>query len=155
MYLAFKFFAVLVRVKVFILAWRRLVRGPQLEYGRHATRLDFGVRGPGSVQLAEPDAQEGHGALLPAAAAAAAGGGGGGSAREEQSHDCSICMNTLRRPVILPCNHMFCEDCIGEWLQDHSSCPLCRLHLSPNADSLQAMPAAVTRGVSLGMPQIW
>lgn len=28
---------------------------------------------------------------------------------------CPICQDAYRSPVRLPCNHIFCADCLGEW----------------------------------------
>lgn len=40
---------------------------------------------------------------------------------------CSICQDTLKSPLKLrPCRHIFCEDCISEWLDRDTTCPLCR-----------------------------
>ena len=30
------------------------------------------------------------------------------------------------RPVRLACGHIFCEDCVAEWMQRERTCPLCR-----------------------------
>ena len=44
---------------------------------------------------------------------------------------CSICQDVLQDPKeALTCQHAFCEPCILVWLQDHTSCPLCRCSLS-------------------------
>ena len=47
---------------------------------------------------------------------------------------CSICQNTFRtRQYVrnLPCNHMFCGQCISKWITEHSAtCPVCRASLT-------------------------
>jgi hypothetical protein len=43
--------------------------------------------------------------------------------------DCPICYETMTQAVQLGCNHRFHEGCIDPWLENHSSCPLCRLTL--------------------------
>lgn len=40
--------------------------------------------------------------------------------------DCSICMDTLERPTITPCSHLFCYECIDLALSHKRVCPLCR-----------------------------
>ena len=39
---------------------------------------------------------------------------------------CSICQDTMSQPLKLRCKHIFCEECIGEWLERDITCPLCR-----------------------------
>jgi len=40
---------------------------------------------------------------------------------------CPICHDTLSSPVkIASCSHVFCSECIDEWLERESTCPLCR-----------------------------
>ncbi|KAJ7741060.1 hypothetical protein B0H16DRAFT_1728700 [Mycena metata] len=40
---------------------------------------------------------------------------------------CSICLDTVYKPVIPLCMHVFCFDCLLEWLrQGNPVCPCCR-----------------------------
>jgi len=39
---------------------------------------------------------------------------------------CSICHDDVNNAVILTCKHIFCEDCVCEWLERERTCPLCR-----------------------------
>eukprot|EP01137_Pigoraptor_chileana_P009765 Opistho-2@58490 len=44
----------------------------------------------------------------------------------EADNTCAICQEDLRDPVALHCKHIFCEDCVGAWLERERTCPLCR-----------------------------
>jgi len=52
--------------------------------------------------------------------------------RPTAQDECSICLNSYDPGQIIclsknpRCNHVFHQDCIEEWLKDHSDCPLCR-----------------------------
>ena len=39
---------------------------------------------------------------------------------------CSICLNTLCKPITLHCGHTFCAGCIQKWTRGNNSCPCCR-----------------------------
>lgn len=39
---------------------------------------------------------------------------------------CAVCQEKFKNPVALPCNHIFCDDCISQWFARNNSCPLCR-----------------------------
>ena len=60
----------------------------------------------------------------------------GRSASEEDlaGHDgqCAVCQDALKRPVVLVCRHIFCEDCISEWAERQHSCPMCRIATAHN-----------------------
>uniref|UniRef100_A0A1I7VHM3 RING-type domain-containing protein n=1 Tax=Loa loa TaxID=7209 RepID=A0A1I7VHM3_LOALO len=45
---------------------------------------------------------------------------------EEDSAQCTICFNDFCNPVRLSCGHVFCEECIGTWLDNEHTCPMCR-----------------------------
>ena len=40
--------------------------------------------------------------------------------------ECIICLDTVNRPAILPCAHVFCEECITHALEATRRCPLCK-----------------------------
>lgn len=47
------------------------------------------------------------------------------TAIEEKS--CSICMDSLENPLLLPCSHLFCARCLISWMQmNRNTCPSCR-----------------------------
>ncbi|XP_070768436.1 tripartite motif containing 35-28 [Enoplosus armatus] len=39
---------------------------------------------------------------------------------------CPVCHNIFRDPVLLPCTHSFCRECLQKSLQFNKKCPLCR-----------------------------
>ena len=49
--------------------------------------------------------------------------------------ECSICLDrysagdTICWAKSSECNHIFHEECIGEWLKEHEDCPLCRTQI--------------------------
>ena len=44
---------------------------------------------------------------------------------------CVICYDVHTHPVICSCKHIFCMDCISNWVTIKSTCPLCRRILIP------------------------
>lgn len=45
---------------------------------------------------------------------------------DESGEICAICQDKMHTPVMLCCRHLFCEDCVSEWLEREKTCPLCR-----------------------------
>ncbi|OXB65919.1 hypothetical protein ASZ78_008613 [Callipepla squamata] len=39
---------------------------------------------------------------------------------------CAICQAEFREPLILMCQHVFCEECLCLWFDREKTCPLCR-----------------------------
>ncbi|ROT36888.1 hypothetical protein SODALDRAFT_335104 [Sodiomyces alkalinus F11] len=67
------------------------------------------------------------------------GAGGGGGARYDlrdesvmafvagaQQRRCTLCLEEMRDPAATACGHVFCWDCIGDWVREKPECPLCR-----------------------------
>lgn len=52
--------------------------------------------------------------------------------QEIESEECSICKDSFKNPISLPCDHIFCDECISEWFEKENTCPLCRSK-NPNA----------------------
>eukprot|EP00884_Botryococcus_braunii_P012507 jgi/Botrbrau1/21257/Bobra.39_2s0049.2 len=42
------------------------------------------------------------------------------------------------RPLVLSCGHSFCESCISRWLDNHNTCPVCRVVLAEESPVPQA-----------------
>lgn len=50
----------------------------------------------------------------------------------KRDKDCSICHEEycLDEPIVrLPCRHLYHETCVMQWLESHTSCPVCRASL--------------------------
>jgi hypothetical protein len=45
--------------------------------------------------------------------------------RESDNESCPICY-TREAITKTSCGHMFCNDCLNEWLTNHVTCPMCR-----------------------------
>ena len=39
--------------------------------------------------------------------------------------NCPICTEKTSDSYKTTCNHLFCRECIGEWLKDNKKCPIC------------------------------
>ncbi|XP_070293229.1 E3 ubiquitin-protein ligase RNFT2 isoform X1 [Salvelinus sp. IW2-2015] len=39
---------------------------------------------------------------------------------------CAICQGDFRDPIVLLCQHVFCEECLCLWFDRERTCPLCR-----------------------------
>ncbi|XP_055015389.1 zinc-binding protein A33-like [Boleophthalmus pectinirostris] len=51
---------------------------------------------------------------------------------------CSICLSLFTEPVVLPCGHSFCRDCITMSLDKHSHCPQCRSPVDTKTKTLSS-----------------
>ncbi|KAE8624765.1 hypothetical protein XENTR_v10006039 [Xenopus tropicalis] len=43
---------------------------------------------------------------------------------------CAICQAEFIKPIVLVCQHVFCEECISLWFNKEKTCPLCRTVIS-------------------------
>ena len=64
--------------------------------------------------------------------------------------DCSICQGPHRAAIVLPCEHVFCEECVSEWLDREPTCPNCRHQVAPEAAA--KLGAAGGDGSTILMP---
>lgn len=47
--------------------------------------------------------------------------------RVDKDYECNICMQRQEKGILLDCNHIFCENCLKEWLtRSKRTCPTCR-----------------------------
>jgi peroxin-10 len=43
-----------------------------------------------------------------------------------QNRKCTLCLEGLKDPSVTQCGHVFCWECIGDWVREKPECPLCR-----------------------------
>ncbi|XP_018425287.1 PREDICTED: RING finger and transmembrane domain-containing protein 1 [Nanorana parkeri] len=43
---------------------------------------------------------------------------------------CAICQAEFKKPTVLLCQHIFCQECISLWLNREKTCPMCRTAIS-------------------------
>ncbi|XP_015112351.1 peroxisome biogenesis factor 10 [Diachasma alloeum] len=51
--------------------------------------------------------------------------------KEEEGNKCQLCLETIPTTTT-PCGHLFCWNCLGDWLRTRSQCPYCREHVIPS-----------------------
>ena len=44
----------------------------------------------------------------------------------KQQRKCTLCLEESKDPSVTTCGHVFCWDCINEWIVEKPECPLCR-----------------------------
>lgn len=55
-------------------------------------------------------------------------------AAPEARFECPICLAWLRDPVLTSCGHRFCRNCIQEWLEKETACPVDNMKLDKDRD---------------------
>ncbi|XP_063992514.1 peroxisome biogenesis factor 10 isoform X2 [Diachasmimorpha longicaudata] len=51
--------------------------------------------------------------------------------QEEEGNKCQLCLEAVPTTTT-PCGHLFCWNCLGDWLRTRSQCPYCREHVTPS-----------------------
>ncbi|KAM0721998.1 hypothetical protein Q7P37_002924 [Cladosporium fusiforme] len=44
----------------------------------------------------------------------------------KQQRKCTLCLEAMKDPAATTCGHVFCWQCVSEWLREQPMCPLCR-----------------------------
>lgn len=44
----------------------------------------------------------------------------------KQARKCTLCLEALKDPSVTTCGHVFCWQCVSDWLREQPMCPLCR-----------------------------
>ncbi|PHH61534.1 hypothetical protein CDD81_271 [Ophiocordyceps australis] len=86
---------------------------------------ELGTRGPqaSSVDLAATT----HTPLAPSPRFDLAGGHGVMAyIKGLQQRKCTLCLEELKDPAATQCGHVFCWQCICDWVREKPECPLCR-----------------------------
>ena len=59
----------------------------------------------------------------------------GASAESEsekvQQRKCTLCLDPYKDPSVTTCGHVFCWECVMDWVREKPECPLCRQSISP------------------------
>jgi len=66
------------------------------------------------------------------------GSGEGGKTLEDDEPTCSICLCEYEKGdklIMLPCKHVFHEDCINSWTEHNTRCPLCNADLTEPSEN--------------------
>ena len=65
---------------------------------------------------------------------------------------CTICLETCKDPYALKCKHVFCTDCIIEWLKNADTCPICRSNIIDGESSTDKYGTPSRTPVSTAQP---
>lgn len=48
----------------------------------------------------------------------------------EQQRKCTLCLEPYKDPSVTTCGHVFCWECVMDWVKEKAECPLCRQSIS-------------------------
>ncbi|KAK0054996.1 E3 ubiquitin-protein ligase RNFT1 [Biomphalaria pfeifferi] len=48
----------------------------------------------------------------------------------DKGNQCPICQDTINDSIMLPCKHIFCEQCVSIWFDREKTCPMCRAEIT-------------------------
>ena len=72
-------------------------------------------------------------------------------ATNEEEEECGICLDALTNPVVLPCSHKFCSECLNGWRSKYGvksgeddemedrKCPMCREKIPPSREMISQL----------------
>ena len=58
---------------------------------------------------------------------------------ELRDSECLVCLDTMHKPVQLPCSHAICSNCLKQlkgWGGTKALCPMCRAPLPPGPEAI-------------------
>jgi len=67
---------------------------------------------------------------------------------------CSYCFYLLLEPVVLPCGHTYCAECISDWRAERNVCPCCSKPISAEPCRVLVLENAIVELLKTLPPQV-